>query len=287
MKKIFVLWCLTLISFSYGATIKGHVYDEDTMEPIAGANIFIKDLHTGASTDMNGFFVIENVPTGEHIVQIMYIGFWDSIDTISVKDSSEVISIEKKLSFSSPKIDTDMAIENYHQYLQKLQPESILKITLDSITIDDSEIAELKVYSTFYNETDTPVYVIANMPRFYFVTGEIKNSSNEKINENVGLFHCVERELPLALEFIKIDPHSSIKYPPVYLDLYYFSKYPRDVYSVKLKYYYARPDRLPGLLHNQKGDYKIPMYYFNMALRGEYLSSNSLQFDNSKYSQVK
>ena len=64
MKKcIFVLTMLT--SFQLLATktgsISGHVTDKETGEKIVGANIIIDGTMLGASTDISGFYQIQNI----------------------------------------------------------------------------------------------------------------------------------------------------------------------------------------------------------------------------------
>ena len=56
--------------------IKGKVVDVDTKIPIIGANILLDTSKTtGASTDIDGNFRIENVPIGRHNLRISYIGY--------------------------------------------------------------------------------------------------------------------------------------------------------------------------------------------------------------------
>ncbi|MBP3193528.1 TonB-dependent receptor [Natronogracilivirga saccharolytica] len=58
-------------------TIKGNVYDAQTMEPLIGATVIIRDSEPllGASTDARGNFHISRVPLGRHSLQVNYIGY--------------------------------------------------------------------------------------------------------------------------------------------------------------------------------------------------------------------
>ena len=55
-------------------TIKGFVFDPETDEPVAGANIIINDTHHGTSTDVDGYFELR-LTAGLHLVSISSLGF--------------------------------------------------------------------------------------------------------------------------------------------------------------------------------------------------------------------
>ncbi len=55
--------------------LAGTVKDKTTGNPLIGANVFIKGLLLGSTTDADGFFFILNVPPGEYELQAQYIGY--------------------------------------------------------------------------------------------------------------------------------------------------------------------------------------------------------------------
>ena len=55
--------------------IEGKVIDINTLEPLAGVNIVVSDTDRGASTDINGWYVIENLPIGSYRLEVSYIGY--------------------------------------------------------------------------------------------------------------------------------------------------------------------------------------------------------------------
>ena len=65
MIKFLYIYILIASLFS-GTTGKvvGKVYDEISLEPIIGCNISIIDLGIGTASDLNGDFIILNVPPG-------------------------------------------------------------------------------------------------------------------------------------------------------------------------------------------------------------------------------
>ena len=64
--------------------IKGTVTDAATGEPLTGANIVLDGTSMGAATNMAGEFTIENVPAGNYTITVLFIGYGESKQTISV-----------------------------------------------------------------------------------------------------------------------------------------------------------------------------------------------------------
>ena len=56
-------------------SIKGTVADKNTNEILPGANAIIKGTSLGAATNLDGEFVIKNVPAGNQVLEISYIGY--------------------------------------------------------------------------------------------------------------------------------------------------------------------------------------------------------------------
>ncbi len=56
-------------------SISGYVIDENTSEPLPGVNIILKGTFWGSSTDINGKFLISNIPAGYYSLGVNYIGY--------------------------------------------------------------------------------------------------------------------------------------------------------------------------------------------------------------------
>jgi outer membrane receptor protein involved in Fe transport len=84
IKKAIVFILLSLFSgILYSSTtgkIAGVVKNKDTGETLAGANILVQGTYLGAASDVDGNFVILNVPVGQHSVKVSYMGFRDAIN---------------------------------------------------------------------------------------------------------------------------------------------------------------------------------------------------------------
>jgi hypothetical protein len=71
-----ILWCnLPAKDTPAGGTIKGHIIDFATKEPLAGVNIEVLETKLGAASDAEGSYFIEHVPVGHYRLRISYIGY--------------------------------------------------------------------------------------------------------------------------------------------------------------------------------------------------------------------
>lgn len=86
----------TLIYASTTGKLSGIVLDKGTNEPLVGVNITLEGTTLGASTDLDGYYVILNVPAGIYTVSFSYIGY----QSISYENIRVVPDITKRLDVS-------------------------------------------------------------------------------------------------------------------------------------------------------------------------------------------
>lgn len=55
--------------------VSGKVTDRETGEALIGANVIVEGTNLGATTDLNGDYVILNVPVGTHSLTCGYVGY--------------------------------------------------------------------------------------------------------------------------------------------------------------------------------------------------------------------
>jgi outer membrane receptor for ferrienterochelin and colicins len=78
MKKLFYLFVLINsyeITYAQQREIKGRVTDKETLEPLPGATIAIKKTNVAVASDKDGLFIISNLPSGNFILVINYVGY--------------------------------------------------------------------------------------------------------------------------------------------------------------------------------------------------------------------
>ena len=91
LKKIFpfLLMLITFNSFSQEKfTLSGTITDAKNNETLIGVNIFIKELNTGITTNEYGFYSI-TIPIGTYTVQVSYLGFKTTEETINLDKNSK------------------------------------------------------------------------------------------------------------------------------------------------------------------------------------------------------
>ena len=101
--QLFILMIFTSIFFipfqgfsqnTLTQTVKGTVIDQQSEQPIFGANIVLlnSDPFLGAASELDGTFRLENVPIGRHNFQITCIGYENaSVLEIEVGAGKEVV----------------------------------------------------------------------------------------------------------------------------------------------------------------------------------------------------
>ena len=73
-------------SYQIATDIKGQVLDAATGEALIGATVLIKDSTKGASTDLDGNFIIRNVEDGSYTLLIRYLGYQEQEVNITIQD---------------------------------------------------------------------------------------------------------------------------------------------------------------------------------------------------------
>lgn len=81
-------------SIAQTGTIRGFVYEKETGEPVIYTNVYLYKTSYGASTDINGYFMISRIPPGNYTLLVTYLGF----DTLKMEVAVKANDIiDKKL----------------------------------------------------------------------------------------------------------------------------------------------------------------------------------------------
>ena len=103
--KLLLIIYFSLVSLYAGTdgTLRGSVAD-DSGEPLAGANIFIEVLQIGAAADINGNYIILNIPVGEYDVVCQMMGY----EKVTMKQVNIVMDQTQWLNFKLPLDDVEL-----------------------------------------------------------------------------------------------------------------------------------------------------------------------------------
>ena len=89
MKQSLII-AFTLFSLLEGKTgiISGFVSNSSSGEALIGANVFLKETGQGMATDMNGYYIIQNIKPGSYSIMTSYVGFSMFEKQITINDKN-------------------------------------------------------------------------------------------------------------------------------------------------------------------------------------------------------
>ncbi len=120
----FVLFTVTLYPGQTGK-LKGKVYDQATKEPLFGANIVVQGTYLGAVSQIDGSYLIANIPPGEYKLAVSSIGYQKTIiqnvlikidltTTININLNPETINLKDEVVITAdkPLVQKDLTSTN-------------------------------------------------------------------------------------------------------------------------------------------------------------------------------
>jgi len=126
MEKIILIFCffsLSVVGFAQTGIINGKVIDKKTKETLVGVNVFIEGTTTGASTDLNGEFELNNVNIGIYSIVASYISYTkmvfqnvkvtkDHINRIEIELEEDVTTMDEVVVVDRRITNTEISIIN-------------------------------------------------------------------------------------------------------------------------------------------------------------------------------
>ena len=137
LKKIFTVTIsfllINIATMAQTGKISGTVYDQQTGEPLIGANVLILNTNFGSATDVNGEYIINLVPPGEYNLRASYIGYRD----VTIQNIRVVSGLTQEVNFEIPSesIATEEVVIISERPL-------IEKSSTNAVRIIDSEVLE-------------------------------------------------------------------------------------------------------------------------------------------------
>jgi len=104
-KLLYLIFILPLLAGTTGK-IKGKVVDSQTSEPLIGCNIYLSSTNYGASADINGNYLILNIPAGLYELHASMIGYDDYIITNTEVNIDLTTTINVSLNESSLEMES-------------------------------------------------------------------------------------------------------------------------------------------------------------------------------------
>lgn len=74
LAALLLLLSIPSLAFAQSGSVSGKVTDPEGAV-VPGANVLIVGTTLGSSTDENGEYMIDDVPVGDHTVEVRFLGF--------------------------------------------------------------------------------------------------------------------------------------------------------------------------------------------------------------------
>ena len=131
---LYIVFSFTLL-FPY-ASITGKVTDINSAEPLVGVNVVLEGTSYGSSTDIDGEYIIENVPLDDYTLKIMYIGYKNKEISISIDE-------EKKYIYKVELSESEIALEetNVTAFIEREEKKTEAPATIETVDSKDIEQA--------------------------------------------------------------------------------------------------------------------------------------------------
>ncbi|MCF8256806.1 MAG: TonB-dependent receptor [Flavobacteriales bacterium] len=165
---------LTLVSIAVMAQntgkIKGFVYEKDNGEPVLFTNVFLQGTSLGASTDVNGYYLISSVPAGDYTLMVTYLGY-DTLKVPVTVGSKELVAQNLFLSKSSIRLaqveisaEREEALTEIRTSVTKLTPKEMKQLPNVSGESDLAQVLQIQPGVIFTGDQGGQLYIRGGSP---------------------------------------------------------------------------------------------------------------------------
>jgi TonB-dependent receptor len=136
----FILFMAQSSMAAGSGTLKGKVFDKDTKDALPGATVIVKGTSVGASTDLNGDYLIHNAPSGQQTIVVSYIGYTPTTVVLNIPENGTLeqnFSLEATAVQGKVVVVTAQAQGQIQAINQQLASNKIVNV------VSDAKIQEL------------------------------------------------------------------------------------------------------------------------------------------------
>ena len=94
-----------------GGSVYGFVTDSSNGEALIGANVFINELGLGMATDVNGYYVLQDIDPGEYDITVSYVGYKILIRKVTIKGDDaiklDLVLVEELVTFDEVEVTAE------------------------------------------------------------------------------------------------------------------------------------------------------------------------------------
>lgn len=111
-RNLFTLIALMLFSIATSAqngTLAGKIIESETGYEVIGATVLVKELGTGAATDLDGTYQI-SVPPGKYTLEVSYVGFAVQVINDVLVEAGKLSTLDVSLHEEAQNLDLDVIV---------------------------------------------------------------------------------------------------------------------------------------------------------------------------------
>lgn len=168
---ISLFMCLSVELFAQGKIV-GHVKDKTTNEPLIGVNIIILNTYLGAATDIEGDYVIVNVPVGVYSVQASMVGTAKVTQTNVIVSQNQTTQVDFELEQTAV-LGEEVIVTAERNLLKK-------EVSSSQIVIDNRQLTEAAGVRTLQDFLATQAGVTKS--DYLNIRGGLANETGTVIN---------------------------------------------------------------------------------------------------------
>ena len=104
--------------------ISGFISDSSSAEALIGANVILQETGQGMATDINGYYIIQDITPGDYVLMVSYVGFKLKKEKLKISDGQ---SIKLDISLSEDVVELTQIEVTAEQIQRKsnIQPSKI------------------------------------------------------------------------------------------------------------------------------------------------------------------
>ena len=126
--KVMRLYIVLLFTFTQlnaqSGIISGFISDSSSAEALIGANVILQETGQGMATDINGYYIIQDITPGNYVLMVSYVGFKLKKEKLKISDGQ---SIKLDISLSEDVVELTQIEVTAEQIQRKsnIQPSKI------------------------------------------------------------------------------------------------------------------------------------------------------------------
>ena len=89
--RLYIVLLFTFIQLNaQSGIISGFISDSSSAEALIGANVILQETGQGMATDINGYYIIQDIAPGDYVLMVSYVGFKLKKEKLNISDGQSI-----------------------------------------------------------------------------------------------------------------------------------------------------------------------------------------------------